>query len=183
MLTHLPRLAALLALAALAACATPADPQQMVAVPKPGSSAFPAPLSGGMCVGSVTGGVDTNPLWVSQVGNNEFRQALERSLAMHGLLAGSAPCRWQVDANLLGLSQPVVGLDLEVTSHINYTAAGPGQPPFLATTVSAPYTATFSDHAIAVVRLKLANEGSIRRNIQIFLDQLRASRPQPQAPR
>ena len=52
-----------------------------------------------------------------------------------------------------------------------------GQAPFLAVTVSAPFTATFSDHAVAVVRLKLANEGSIRRNIAQFLDQLRASRP------
>ncbi len=183
MLTHLRRLAAVLALATLAACATPADPQQMVAVPQPGSSAFPAPLATGMCVGTITGGVETNPLWVSQVGNTEFRKALESSLAAHGLLAAGTPCRWQIDANLLGLSQPAFGLDLEVTSHINYTTAAPGQPPFLAATISAPFTATFSDHAIAIVRLKLANEGSIRRNIQQFLDQLRASRPAPQAAR
>ena len=183
MIPHVTRPLALLALAALAACATPADPQQMVAVPEPGASGFPAPLTAGMCVGTVAGGAETNPLWVSQVGNAEFRQALERSLAAHGLIAAPAPCRWQVNANLAGLNQPMVGLDLEVTSHVDYTAGAPGQPPFLATTVSAPYTATFSDHAIAVVRLKLANEGSIRSNIQLFLDQLRASRPQPQAPR
>lgn len=183
MLTSLPRAAAFIALAALAACATPAEPQKMIAMPEPGSSAFPAPLATSMCVGTITGGVATNPLWVSQVGNPEFRQALESSLAAHGLLAGTAPCRWQIDANLLGLSQPAFGLDLEVTSHINYTAAAPGQAPFLAATISAPFTATFSDHAIAIVRLKLANEGSIRGNIQQFLDQLRASRPAPQAAR
>ena len=183
MIPHVTRPLVLLALAALAACATPADPQQMVAVPEPGASGFPAPLTAGMCVGTVAGGAETNPLWVSQVGNAEFRQALERSLAAHGLIAAPAPCRWQVNANLAGLNQPMVGLDLEVVSHVDYTAAAPGQPPFLATTVSAPYTATFADHPIAVAHLRLANEGSIRRNIQLFLDQLRASRPQPQAPR
>lgn len=179
MLKTLARLACITVLAALAACATPAEPQRMVAAPEPGSGPFPAALAAGLCIGTVSGGSETNPLWVSQVGNGEFRQALEQSLSMHGLLAGPGACRWQVDANLLGLSQPVIGLDLLVTSHVNYTAGAAGQPPFLVATVTAPFTATFADHAIAVVRLKLANEGSIRRNIQQFLDQLRASRPGP----
>lgn len=177
MLMSLSRIILAAGLAALAACAAPADPQRMVALPEPGAASFPAPLAGGMCVGTVSGGEPTNPLWVSQVGNPEFRAALEGSLAVHGLLAAPAACRYQLDANLLGLSQPTIGLDLEVTSHVNYAAFMPGQPPFLATTVSAPFTAGFSDHAIAVVRLKLANEGSIRRNIAVFLQQLRAARP------
>lgn len=166
----------LLLLLLVAGCATPADPQRMVAAREADSAAFPQPLRASLCVGDVTGGQATNPLWVSQVGNTEFRQALEASLRDHGLLADGA-CRYTVAANLLGLSQPTFGLDLEVTSHINYTVAAPGRSPFLAETVSAPFTAGFSDAAIAVVRLKLANEGSIRRNIGQFLQRLRGAAP------
>ena len=171
------RLLALVALTALAACATPAEPQKMIAAPEPGSAPFPAPLARGLCIGTVAGGEPTNPLWVSQVGNGEFRQALSDSLALHGLLAAPDACRFTLDARLLGLSQPAFGLDLEVTSHVNYSAAAPGRAPFLAASVSAPFTATFGDHPIAIMRLKIANEGSIRRNIAMFLDRLRASRP------
>ncbi|MCS6780659.1 MAG: hypothetical protein NZ555_13270 [Geminicoccaceae bacterium] len=46
-----------------------------------------------------------------------------------------------------------------------------GGEPF-ATLVIESYTATFADAALGVERLRLANEGSMRRNIETFIDRL-----------
>src|ERR1700734_324056 len=103
------RMAALALLAGLSACASAADPGAMtVAAPQATAAAapFPAPLLHAMCVRDVTGGEETNPLWVSKVDNNGFKAALSSSLDSAGLSAGSGTCAYPIDVHLLGLSQP-----------------------------------------------------------------------------
>lgn len=126
-----------------------------------------------MCVRNVTGGQSTNPLWVSEVDNAGFSQALTNSLGGVGLLGAQGVCRYFVDVDLLGLSQPTAGLALEVTSHANYKVYDGGGKPVLFETISAAYSAEFSESVVAAVRLKRANEGSIRASITQFLDKLR----------
>lgn len=168
------RLAPLALLALLAACASPATPTAMVAHPTAAEAPFPPADANAFCVGAVTGGEPTNPLWVSKVDNAGFHSALEQSLQVRQLLATSATnCRYAVNANLLGLSQPSMGFDLTVTAHVNYTVGKDGTAPILAETVTTPYTAAFGDSPIAIIRLRLANEGAIRTNIAQFLDRLR----------
>jgi len=161
------------ALASLAACATPAEPERMAVTRTPDSAVFPALLQHAMCVRSVTGGEDTNPLWVSKVGNADFRQALTTSLGDADLLSPPDTCKYPIDVNLLGLSQPAVGFALEVTSHANYKVYNGAGAPVLLATISAAYTAQFSEAFAAIVRLKRANEGSIRESIKQFMDRLR----------
>ena len=163
-------------MASLAACAAPAEPGRMTVAAGAAPADFPPQLRAALCVGSVTGGETTNPLWVSQVGNAEFTQALDASLGAQGLRA-TGGCRYRVDANLLGLSQPIAGLDLTVTSHVNYKVGAEGRPPMLQETVTTPFTATFGDSPIAVIRLQRANEGSIKASIATFLQRLRNSQP------
>lgn len=158
----------------LSGCATAADPGRMVFTAPSTNRVFPEHLRRAMCVRSVTGGEQTNPLWMSKVGNDEFRTALASSLDSAGLTAGSNACRYQVDANLLGLSQPSMGLDMTVTSHVNYKVYDPAGQPVLLETISAPYTAAFSEAVLGVVREKRANEGSIRASISQFLEKLQA---------
>jgi hypothetical protein len=132
-----------------------------------------------VCVTKVTGGEETNPLWTSEVDDASFRAALEGTLRNNHLAAASAGrCRYDIEANMLGLAQPIGGFGLTVTSHVNYTVLerGSGAAYFL-TTVTAPYTAEFSDAFAAVKRLRLANEGSIRSNIQQFIDEFLAHTP------
>lgn len=175
------RLAALAVLAGgLGACASAADPNAMAVASTSNSAAapFPAPLMHTMCVRNVTGGESTNPLWVSKVDNNGFKLALTNSLNSAGLGAPAAEdCHYPVDVNLLGLSQPSVGFDMTVTSHVNYKVFGPNGDPFLLATIDAPYTATMGDAFIGTERLKMANEGSIRASISQFFDKLRAAPP------
>ena len=159
------------ALLLLAACATPADPERM-AVSQAGAG-FPPTLQHAMCVRNVTGGEATNPLWVSQVDDAGFNEALSNSLSTIGLLGAQGSCRYFVDVDLLGLSQPTVGLSMEVTSHANYKVYDAAGKPALFATISAPYTAEFSESVVGSLRLKRANEGSIRASITQFLDRLR----------
>lgn len=138
----------------------------------PGAS-LPRELQGAVAIGVVSGEEETNPLWTSEVGNDAFRAALEQNLVRAGARARDEPsAAYRLDATIVGLDQPMMGLDAKVTSTVPYTMtplAG-GEP--LSTLVIESFTATFADAALGVERLRLANEGSIRRNIETFMDRL-----------
>ncbi len=165
-------LAAALALLGLAACAEPARVSQMTtsAVDVEKVAASPG-IQGSVQLGSVTGGETTNPLWTSEVGTAEFRQALDQSLKINGLLASDpAAADYLLTAKLVEVDQPLVGFDMSVRSTVDYTVYDArSEAVFFQKTVRAAYTASFSSSYIAVKRLQLANEGSIRDNIGQFL--------------
>lgn len=161
------------AASALAACATAAKPQEMVVAPAPTAKAFPQSLQHAMCVRTVTGGEKTNPLWASKVDNQSFQTALASSMDNAGLAAPATGCSFPVDVNLLGLSQPIAGFDMTVTSHVNYKVYDSSGQPLVLATIDAPYTANFSAAFVGVERLRLANEGAIRTSITQFFDKLR----------
>ena len=162
---------------ALSACATPARVENMVVAA--GVAEARSDLVGGLCVTEVTGGEETNPLWTSEVDDASFRAALEQSLRNNRLAAGDAgDCRYNLEANLLGLAQPIAGFGLEVTSHVNYSVqAHESGDPYYLTTVTAVYTGAFDDAFAYNERLRLANEGAIRRNIEQFISRLLAHEP------
>ena len=163
------------AIGLLQGCASPAVGVNMVvsvdAVPR--ASREPT-LRGAIKIRNVAGGTETNPLWMSKVSDKEFAVALQGSLKSAQLLAadGQRP-GYELDATLLSLEQPMIGLDLTVTCAVRYDLheAGTGKR-VLGKTVSAPYTATFSDAFVAIERLRLANEGSVRTNLRQLLDAL-----------
>jgi hypothetical protein len=167
-------LAAIALLGALSACASSADPGAMTLnATKANDKSFPAKFQHAMCVRTVSGGEATNPLWLSKVDDAGFRSALSGSLDSGGLTAPSDACHYSIDANLLGLSQPAMGFDMTVTSHVNYKVYDSAAQPALLATIDAPFTAKVSDSFLAVERLKMANEGSIRVSIEMFFDKLR----------
>ena len=173
----LAALSALILVAGLGACAAPARPEAMTVGVQPTDRQFPQPFRRAMCVRNVTGGESTNPLWVSKVDNGGFQSALSSSLGNTGLAAGGSDCAFPIDANLLGLAQPIMGFDLTVTSHVNYKVYDRAGQPVLLETVDVPFTATMSDSLVAFERLRIANEGAIRTSIQKFLDKLRDTSP------
>jgi len=174
----LSKLIACASLLVLAGCASAADPTAMSVSVQATDRPFPQPLQHAMCVRDVTGGEKTNPLWASKVDNEGFKAALNNSLGSTGLAAADdASCHYKIDVNLLGLSQPGMGFDMKVTSHVNYKVYDATGQAFVLETIDAPYTATVGDAFVGVERLKLANEGSIRVSIQMFFDKLRDSKP------
>ncbi|HZH45874.1 MAG TPA: hypothetical protein VEY31_04495, partial [Roseococcus sp.] len=138
-----------------------------------GASFQTAPgLRGALSVGNVSGGQQTSPLWTSQVGNAEFAEALRLSLAAHQLLDSSGQ-RLRVEATLMTLSQPLMGLDMQVGATVYYRVveAASGHMIF-ERPIAANYTATFGSAVIGVQRLQFANEGAIRANIASFISAL-----------
>jgi hypothetical protein len=165
-------------LGGLAGCATAAKPEAMtVMAPQASEKSFPQLLLHAMCVRTVSGGEKTNPMWISKVDDVGFQAALSSSLSNAGLGAAADSCGYSIDANLLGLSQPSLGFDMTVTSHVNYKVYGKDGQPLLLETIDAPFTATVSDAFIGAERLKLANEGSIRTSILRFFEKLRDTNP------
>ena len=72
------------------------------------------PMRSNVAIREVTGGKDTNPLWVSNVGSADFERALEASLKAVGLLAADRQSgRYQVTAHLANLEQPLLGFDMD----------------------------------------------------------------------
>lgn len=131
-----------------------------------------SPLHSVIQVGTVTGGNETNPLWKSNVSNENFRAALEQSLALHAMKAPDRG-RYIVNAELVSLDRPFGGFDLTVTAKVHYTVVATGsQAVKLDTVMETPYTANFSDAFMGVERLRLANEGAMHQNIDAIIKRL-----------
>ncbi len=168
-------LALLVATGPWAGCATAARSPAMTARASAVSGIpVPAALQRGITVGAVSGGHDTNALWMSKVGNEEFARALRDSLAAAGMLAaGPGPGQYVLLADLQRLKQPVFGFNMKVTAVVGYQLRerSSGMPVFQ-TEVTTPYTAEMSEAFLGVERLKLANEGAIRENIERLIREL-----------
>lgn len=163
------------ALAALTgACATGAKVENMTVSSTGAREPADPSLKNAMCVHNVAGGKETSPLWVSQVDDASFKTALENSLRDHGLHAASADdCAYDINVNLLGLNQPSFGFSFTVTAHTNYEVNKDGSGDlYYSDSISTPFTATMSDSALGVERLRIANEGAVRENISTFINNL-----------
>lgn len=164
-------LAALICAAAVGACAQPARVSQMTVGNIAGGAVAEDPaMLGALAIEQVTGGEKTDPLWTSEVGNPEFRAALENSLRANGLLSSdptAAPYR--LTAALEKVDQPVMGFDLRVTSTVNYRVTAPDGVIFFEKRVTHAFTAGVGDAFSAAERLRLANEGAIAGNIKLFI--------------
>ena len=170
----------LIVLGLLSACSHGANPSGMIAM----SAIEPLPsdsiLRERVAIGSVTGGQATNPLWISEVSNDDFASALRQSLAANALLAVRDET-FRVDAILIGFDRPLAGFDLTVTARIKYrlTRRSNGEVVY-DREIRAPFTANFGSAFLANERLKLANEGAVKENIKQFLrDLVIASRSFP----
>ena len=155
----------------LSACASPAMVENMVIQPQALAAPSDPTLANAVCITSVTGGEETNPLWTSEVDDASFKAALKGSLRNSGLLAiDPSSCVYELEANLLGLAQPSFGFDMEVTAHVNYSLLWKSTgDAYLLETVTASHTATVGDAFAGIKRLRLANEGAVRNNIEQFI--------------
>jgi hypothetical protein len=131
-----------------------------------------SPLYSAIEVGAVTGGSATNPLWQSTVTNDNFRAALEQSLALHAMKAPDRG-RYLINAELVSLDRPFAAFDMTVTAKVHYTVlAAASRTVRLDTIMETPFTADFSDAFLGVERLRIANEGAMRENIDAIIKRL-----------
>ena len=169
-------------LAALAAlvtgCAAPARIEQMQVDTSLAqrTALASSPLKAAVAIKDVTGGSETNPMWVSKVSSSEFERALEASLSAAGLLSPNRQASpFTLLADLNSLEQPYFGASLTVTATVTYflVQRSSGKT-VLEKTIATPYTAAFGDALIASERLRLANEGAMRANITRLIEELAA---------
>ena len=137
----------------------------------PAESKFPDALHDAMCVRNVTGREDTNEFWGSVVSDQEFSDALTASLQAAGVASAARPCKYPIDVHLLGVIQYNHAFSMDVTSHANYKVYGADNQPIFLETISA---AGYSDASFGPMRIKRANETSIKASISQFLEKLRA---------
>jgi hypothetical protein len=132
-----------------------------------------SPLYRGIHLASVSGGQETNPMWVPRVSDANFHAALENSLALHTLLAHQPAARFELRAHLERLQQPVAGLNMTVKAEVHYllrdtqTSAS-----VFDQSIQSSYTAAVGDALAATERLRLAIEGAMRANIEEFIRSL-----------
>lgn len=159
--------------AVLVGCASPSQPVNMtVSGAQATANDYDAQLQNNVQLTEVNGGEKTNPLWTSEIDGADFRIALQQSLEYANLL-GDTSAPYALRANLLRVDQPLFGLDFQVTSEVEYTLTETASGKVvLREMVRAPFTAGVSDSLVAIKRLRLANEGSARENINVFLQRL-----------
>lgn len=157
----------------LAGCATASQPGAMLA-PVTNATMIDntSKLHQTVSMGDVNGGKKTNPLWTSEVSSEDFAEALKQSLAAHAMLATDTG-NYRLDAELKKLKQPIMGVNMSVTSVVDYTLTNVDTGAVvLSTTVEEKYTAKLGDAFVGVKRLQLANEGSIKSNISNIIKQM-----------
>ena len=136
-----------------------------------GTIANPLPkYKNAVAVRSVTGGQAMNVMTVPGVTNEPLKAALESSLAANGYLASGTP-KYFIDAEIKNLEQPLIGLDLDVTADVTYKVSGAGANATYP--IKSTAKASFSDSAIAVDRMRIANERAMQQNIKQFLQAMR----------
>lgn len=167
-ITVLPAL--LLALLLVGCAAAPANKEAMIIKQESFSTVVKQEQKGKFAVNTVIGGKATNPFWTSQVSNENFEAALKESLLISGLSSAENIAQYKIDADLVSLKQPVIGLTFDVISTVNYRVHKDGFEKLFP--ITATGTATTSDALFAVARLKIANEKSIQANIAEFIKQL-----------
>lgn len=170
------KILALLSILMLAGCAAPARIDQMTAAPKSevvrtiGNSPFKASVA----IKEVSGGQKTNPMWKSNVDGKDFEKALEASLRAAGLLTDKNEAgAYHLIANLEKMDQPFMGFNMTVTAHVRYELVDSKTGKSIFTKeISTPFTAKMSDAFMGVERLKIANEGATRSNIDQFIEEI-----------
>lgn len=170
------RTLALLSLLLATACASGASAPNMAVQPANiGVKGNPA-LKNAMAVNNVSGGSETNPMWMSKVDSNSFKSALQLSLANMGYAAPEGKAaKYTVDAELTSLDQPFMGFTFDVVSTVKYTVSrGNSQKTY---PITATGSASPSDAFYGPDRLRIANERSIQQNIKAFLAALSSEAP------
>ncbi len=156
--------------ALLIGCAGGATQEGMVYQPELAPEFDPG-LANAVAIDSVSGGEKTNPLWTSEISNESFAAALKATLDGLGLWSDSG--RYQLRIEMQKVDQPAFGFDMTVTTQVNYQLFDSQTNTLIMDkTIIAEFTATVDDAFAGVKRLRLANEGSARKNIEDLINRL-----------
>lgn len=124
-----------------------------------------------------SGGQETNPMWSSQISDSAFAGAIRKAIQKHGIFqeVTEAQPDLQLEIKLIQLQQPLFGFDMTVQLHSEWSLSSADASQLLwKKSLNSTHTATVGDAFVAVTRLRLANEGAGKNNIQEGLEALSA---------
>jgi ABC-type uncharacterized transport system auxiliary subunit len=174
---NLLRVSASLLIAAAAllfgGCATASKPTAMIATVKASVAKNPQSVSV-----AVTGGSDTSSMGASKIANADFAEAIKGSITQSGLFAkigSDTASDYALAVQIVRLDQPMFGASFTVTLECTWRLSrrSDGQVVW-EKAINTPFTATMGDAFSGVTRLRLANEGAARANIEEAITQLGA---------
>jgi hypothetical protein len=155
-------------------CASPATVQGM----QPQSLALQAlqnkhPFSVSV---QAAGGEETNPLWTSEISNEAFAQAIREGIAESGLFrsvitAGDGD--YLLEVSIVNVDKPVAGFDMTVNMAASWKLTHVATRKIVfQDVIYKSYTATVGNAFAGIKRLRLAQEGAARENIQEGLNRI-----------
>jgi len=150
-------------------CAQKAETGKMIA--QKTDFTYEENLKNNIDVGIVSGGRDTNPMGASQIDNYSFKEAILISLKNEGLYQENS--QYRLEVTIVNFNQPLFGLDMTVGMNVQYTLIDDKTGKIIwREFIAESFTAKVSDALAGIERLKLANEGAARKNIQGLLKKL-----------
>jgi hypothetical protein len=128
---------------------------------------------------AVYGGSETIPVWTSEIGDAQFREALEDAIRNSQLFSSVMPegGDYRLIVAIREVKQPMMGASMTVDVTADWQLMRGNDPQIIwRDTVKSTYTAKWNAHFAGVVRLRLANEGAARANIEEGLRRLSSIR-------
>jgi hypothetical protein len=154
-------------------CATPSNPQAMTVQKLALAKKHAASLSL-----NVTGGNETNSAGASKISNADFTTALKSSIESSGLFAkllDAGSSDYHLEVMIARLDQPMMGFNMTVTLETNWTLSRKSDGAVVwQKAIPSTFTAKTSEASAGVTRLRLANEGAARTNIEQAIKEISA---------
>ena len=160
----------LVAASVLSGCATASKPDAMVAKPVAVTHASSSDVSV-----TVAGGQDTSKMGASQISDDAFAQALRDSITQSGLFKAVAVTggRYKLSAFIGKVDQPMMGFSMTVKMEVSYTLVDTTSGKAVwSKNIASEHTAKASEAFAGVTRLRLANEGAAKDNIEQALTEM-----------
>lgn len=124
---------------------------------------------------AVSGGKETSKMGASQISDDAFAQALRDSITKAGLFKAVADTggRYKLSAFIGKVDQPMMGFSMTVKMEVSYSLIDTASGKTVWTkNIASEHTAKPSEAFAGVTRLRLANEGAAKDNIQQALTEL-----------
>lgn len=157
--------AALMLVGTLAGCASSADRSGMVAQDVVVQTKHDRSVAVQTAGGAATGAMDS-----SNIEDADLKAAIEESIVANQVFRSVVAGRdadYELRVTIVTLDKPMMGLDLTVNLEATWVLVRQSDKSVaLKKSIQTTHTATFSDAAVAITRLRLAVEGAARKNIE-----------------
>lgn len=158
---------------ALAGCASSANKDAMVA-----QDMHLAKKHDRTVAVKTAGGAETGAMDSSNIGDDDFKAAIEASItqskAFKSVVQGK-DADYDLAVSIVHLDKPVFGLTFTVNLEAAWVLVKQAdRSVVMKKSIRSSHSATFSDAAVALTRLRLAVEGAAKKNIEMGLQEVAA---------